>query len=106
MEAYSIKEQGEHNREFVNLQVHTAITKLFKSHLDILDQLEKNYQVPKEVKEEVRKRILDSGNDSIRDIHNLLDVFSFYIDPERLKAAKEQRKVVRKVVISSLVHLE
>ena len=101
MKEYTVEEQGAHNREFVNLQVKALISKLFKNDLVILDSLKEGSGIPEETAKEARKKILDSGNDAIRDINSLLDVFDFYINPERLKKARvNNRKVVKKVVVS------
>jgi hypothetical protein len=97
---YTIEEQGAHNREFVNLQVQTLISKLFKSNLNILDEIKTEGSVSEDVAKDARKKILDSGNDTIREIHNLLDVFDFYINPNRLKEATKHKKVIKKVTVS------
>lgn len=98
MDSIEKEEQGTHNRDFVNLQVHSHITRLFKANLSLFDKVRVKYNISKEDSEEIRKEILDSGNDAIRDIHNLIDVFDFYISPSRLEQAKSARKVVKKVV--------
>jgi hypothetical protein len=101
MKEYTLEEQGAHNREFVNLQVQSLISKLFKNNLVILDFLKEASGIPYETAKEARKNILDSGNDVIRDVNSLLDVFDFYINPERLKKARvNNRKVIKKVVVS------
>ena len=69
---YSLEEQGVHNRDFVNLQIKTLITNLFKDNLNTLeDDLDPHKS---------RKKILDSGNDAIRDAQNLLYESKIYID--------------------------
>ena len=100
MKEYTLEEQGSHNREFVNLQVQSLVAKLFKSNLVTLDALKEHSEVSDAVAKEARKRILDSGNDTVRELLNLIDVFDFYINPERLRAARENRKVVKKVTVS------
>lgn len=100
MKHYSLEEQGVHNRDFVNYQIQQGITRLFKNTLLEVEALKSKNNIPQEDFEHARKRVLDCGNDTIRDIQNLLDVFNFYIDPERLKEARENRKVVKKVVVS------
>ena len=100
MKEYTLEEQGAHNREFVNLQIQSLISKLFKSNLGTLDSIKESSEIPDDVAKEARKRILDSGNDTIREFLNLIDVFDFYINPERLKQAREKRKVVKKVIVA------
>jgi len=99
---YSLEEQGTHNRNFVNLQVKNLITKLFKDNLNSLEELD----LPKTEANRIRKRILDSGNDTIREVHNLIDVFDFYINPDRLEEAKRGRRTVKKFVVNSSYFVE
>lgn len=106
MKRYSLEEQGEHNRDFVDYQIQQNITKLFKNTLLEVENLKEKNAISQEDFESIRKKILDSGNDSIREIQSLLDVFDFYINPERLKTARENRKVIRKVVLSGSFELK
>ena len=87
---YSLEEQGAHNRDFVNLQIKNLITKLFKDNLTTIEEDLDSKQT--------RKKILDNGNDTIREVQNLLDVFDFYINPERLESAKNGKKTTKKVI--------
>lgn len=106
MKQYSLEEQGVHNRDFVNYQIQLIVTRLFKNTLLEVEALKEKNNIPQEDFDHARKKILDVGNDSIRDIQNLIDVFNFYIDPERLNNARENRKVVKKVVVSGMVEVK
>jgi hypothetical protein len=106
MQNYTTEEQGVHNKDFVNLQVHQSITRLFKYYLNVLDDLKKENKISAEKSEQLRKKILDSGNECSREITNLLDVFDFYINPERLKTAQEQRKIIKKTVSNAVLTIE
>jgi len=87
---YSLEEQGAHNRDFLTLQIESIVKKLFKSSLDNLDFLSHKASIPDQDYQEFRKRTLDAGNESIREIQNVLDVFDFYINPERLQIVKDK----------------
>jgi len=106
MQNYSVEEQGIHNRDFVNFQLQNIITRLFKNDLSVLDFLKSKYQITKEDADEARKRILDQGNASIREAENLIDVFDFYINPERLKLVKQPKKIIKKFVTGGHYYVE
>lgn len=97
---YTLEEQGKHNRDFVNLQVKNLITRLFKDNLNTMEDHERD---PNPVK--ARKKILDSGNDTIREVYNLLDVFDFYINPAKLEAA-QSRRTIKKLVVNAPYYVE
>ena len=98
---YTLEEQGQHNREFVNLQVKNLITRLFKDNLNTMEEHEKNPNPAN-----ARKKILDSGNDTIREVHNLIDVFDFYINPDKLAAAKTGKRTIKKLVVNAPYYVE
>jgi hypothetical protein len=57
--------------------------------------------------EQVRKRILDSGNECSRRLLNFLDFFDFIINKEKVEsAARENRVVTKKVIISPAIQIE
>ena len=59
---------------FVKFQVRRKITNLYKSFLFILEDLkDKEHHDSEEEYQKVRKRVLDLGNDLIRDIDETLD---------------------------------
>ena len=59
---------------FVKFQVRRKITNLYKNFLFILEDLkDKEYYNSEEEYQKARKRVLDLGNDLIRDIDETLD---------------------------------
>lgn len=100
MSDYSIKEQGIHNRDFVSHLLHSHITKLFKSDLCLFESYD-GKTISHEDLESIRKKILDNGNDVLRDVSSLIEVFDFYLNPERL-AAVRTKKITKKVVIGGV----
>ncbi len=57
-------------------QVRRKVTNLYKNFLFILEDLEDSgLQIPDEVYQKARKRVLDYGNDTIREIEENLDKF-------------------------------
>lgn len=62
--------------DFVNFQVRRKVTNLYKQFLFILEDLQgSGYNVPEESYQKARKRILDHGNDTIREIEETLKNF-------------------------------
>lgn len=101
MDSNELQAQGKHNRDLVNHLIHSHITKLFKANLALIESYRDKTITAAEL-ELARKHVLDSGNDTIRDIHSLIDVFDFYLNPERLDAARQGKKTIKKVVVSGL----
>lgn len=61
---------------FVEFQIDRNITNLYKSFLIILEDLsDPPYNLPEEVRIKLRKKILDSGNDTIRELNVLISKF-------------------------------
>lgn len=59
--------------DVVLFQINRQITYLFRQNLDILNELEnQGYKFAPELKQSLRKRILDSGNDTIRSLSSLI----------------------------------
>ena len=66
-------------KDYLKFQVQRKITTLFKNLFFLLEDLKNNNALPENEYQQVRKRILDHGNDTIRDIHNDLDQFDVHI---------------------------
>jgi len=61
-------------KDFVTFQVSRKVTNLYKQFLFLLEDLqEQGYDIPDEVYQRMRKRVLDHGNDTIREIEENLD---------------------------------
>ena len=111
------------NQDAVQLIVQRNITKLFKSLLDVVDDLKQqnssmllkvsretsmefvqqvNYLTP-EIMDHVRKRILDLGNESIREISSILECFELKVNEnklEKLLKSKNNRRTSKSVRVS------
>jgi hypothetical protein len=58
----------------VTFQVSRKVTNLYKQFLFLLEDLQgQGYDIPDEVYQRMRKRVLDHGNDTIREIEENLD---------------------------------
>ena len=61
-------------KDFVTFQVSRKVTNLYKQFLFLLEDLnEQGYDIPDEVYQRMRKRVLDHGNDTIREIEENLE---------------------------------
>jgi|TARA_R100001163_G_C4970714_1_gene130708 hypothetical protein len=67
---------GDNSRDFMAFQVRRKVTNLYKNFLFILEDLEDSgVKIPDHMHQKARKRILDYGNDTIREIEENLDKF-------------------------------
>lgn len=103
------------------------ITLLYKTFLEILEDLKVDNKImldkvaakdgeqfAKDINsftsdkhEQIRKRILDQGNECSRRLINFLDFFDFTINQAKVEdAAKQKRTVVKKVVVNPVVLLQ
>lgn len=108
-------------KEFIVLQVNKTITKLFKAQLDNLEDIKLQNEMmlakvslktspeyvasinslDKHKFDQMRKRVLDAGNDSIREIQNILDVFKYEVSEEKLaEYIKPKRRIIKKKICS------
>ena len=65
--------------DFVLFQNRRKIINLCKYFLLTLEDIRDDYDMPDEVYEKNRKRILDFGNDTIRELEENLEKFDFYL---------------------------
>jgi hypothetical protein len=55
----------------------------------------------------MNKRILDTGNESLRQLVSFLDFFNFTIDNQKVnEAAKQKRVLVKKIIINPPFRIE
>ena len=67
-------DKGNKAKEFVTFQVTRKVTNLYKQFLFLLEDLQdQGYDIPDEVYQRMRKRVLDHGNDAIREIEENLE---------------------------------
>ena len=61
-------------KDYLQFQIRRSITNLFKDFLLILEDLqETDYNIADAVYQKYRKRVLDSANDKIREIEEILN---------------------------------
>jgi hypothetical protein len=67
-------------KKLLKFQISRNITCLFKNFLIILEDFQsEGYNIPKDVHDRARKKILDNGNDAIREIEKYLDIFEINV---------------------------
>jgi hypothetical protein len=79
----------------ISLQLEKEVTSLFKYYLEELEQL----KLDPEKHEIIRKKILDHGNDTIRNMLLFLGYFDFQINAKKVEDATKQRIVYKKTII-------
>jgi len=105
----------------ITIQTHKEITRLYKSFLELIEDIrhdhnamlqkvesrcgkeasqELNY-LDQSKYEQLRKKVLDSGNECARQMINFLDFYDFTINSQKLEAAASQRRIVKKFVTST-----
>jgi hypothetical protein len=86
----------------ISLQTHKEITNLYKTFLEILEDIRINQStITPEFYEQLRKRILDKGNSTERSLLSFLEYFDFQINTQKLQEAATKQKVIKKIVIQS-----
>lgn len=110
----------------VQITTHKEITRLYKTFLELIEDLKSNHEImiqkvaekhgeayandidcfTDKYYEQIRKRVLDSGNDCSRQLESFLEYFDFIINKEKVEAAAGQRKVVKKFVSNQPVQLQ
>ena len=65
--------EGEKAKDFVRFQIRRKVTNLYKNFLFILEDSTSPQHNSEEAYQRNRKRILDYGNDTIREIDELID---------------------------------
>ena len=66
-------------KEFLQFQIRRKITNLYKQFFFILEDLQVNgIKIPEETHQRIRKRILDLGNDCIRELEEYFEKFIEY----------------------------
>lgn len=101
------------------------ITKLYKTLLEIIEDLQKDHEImiqkvadktdiefasainyfTKSKYEQIRKRILDNGNECDRNINNFLSFFDSAINVQRVNEAAQNRVIYKKTMISQPIIL-
>ncbi|MEK6879927.1 MAG: hypothetical protein AABY22_09985 [Nanoarchaeota archaeon] len=64
--------------DFLIFQLNRNIINLYKSFLIILEDLQESpYNIPEETRLRLRKKVLDSGNDALRELETYISKFKF-----------------------------
>lgn len=112
--------------DLIAIQSNKEITRLYKSFLEIIEDIKINQAVmlqkvadkhgsefaqnvnffTEQYYEQLRKRILDAGNDCNRQLLAFLDFFDFIINKEKVETVATQRRVVKKVIINPPLIIE
>ena len=71
--------EGGKAKEFIFFHNRRKIINLYKQYLFLLEDLKEDYDIPDEVYERNRKRVLDYGNDTIRELEENLEKFEIYL---------------------------
>lgn len=80
----------------IALQTEKEITSLFKFYLEELEAL----KLEPQKHEELRKKILDHSNDTIRNMLSFLGYFDFTINAQKVEEAARQKIIFKKIIIS------
>ena len=80
----------------IKLQVEREITSLFKDYLEVIDKL----NLEDTLHAELRKHVLDKGNDTIRNLLQFLSYFDFVINAQRVEEASRRQIIYRKTITS------
>lgn len=112
----------------ITVFVSKELTALYKSFLETLEDLKKDHTemmgkvaqtagesfatnvdyFSTQKYEQLRKRVLDKGNDHLRSLSTFLDFFDFIINKEKVEDAARQKRqtITKKVIISGVTSLE
>lgn len=110
----------------ISIQTSKEVTRLYKTLLELLEDIKSDHEImlkkvanaygqgfanqvnyfTPEKHEQLRKRILDNGNECGRQLLSFLEYFDFTINKERVEEAAKQRRVVKKFVTNSMVSVK
>ena len=110
----------------ITVQTYKEVTRLYKTFLELIEDIRSDHtvmvrkisekcgpEVAKDIDyftqdkyEQIRKRVLDCGNETARQMINFLDYYDFQINVQKVEDAAKQRKVVKKFVTSAPVRIE
>ena len=71
-----MEEKGNREKDFLEFQINRKVKNLYKNFLFILEDLKaQGYDIDEDMYQRCRKRVLDQGNDTIREIEDYLNNF-------------------------------
>lgn len=68
-------DNGNKSKDFLRFQVNRKVTNLYKNFLFMVEDLYNSKEISEETFQRVRKRVLDYGNDTIREIEENMENF-------------------------------
>jgi hypothetical protein len=114
----------DNSNDFVQLQVQKEVSRLFKVFLETIESLQLDHKIfiskleeidpelvnldyfTQEKYDHLRKRVLDSGNETSRSLLSFLEFYDFYINKDKVNHALNQRKIVKKYTSSYPIIVE
>lgn len=110
----------------ITVATHKEVTRLFKTFLEEIENIRKDHEIlvakvaekngleysqaidnfPQEKYEQIRKRVLDNGNECARQLVQFLDFFDFQINNERLEKVASQKRIVKKFITSGTTEVK
>ena len=104
----------------IDITTDKEIKKLYKTFLEIIEEIQRDHQLmmkrisekggeefsryidcfTPERYEQIRKRVLDSGNECNRNLIQFLSFFDSVVNVQRLNEAAQQRIISRRTIIS------
>tara|TARA_R100000808_G_scaffold25041_1_gene60760 strand:- start:3006 stop:3233 length:228 start_codon:yes stop_codon:yes gene_type:complete len=72
--------EKDREKDFLKFQITRKVTNLYKNFLFILEDLKSDgYDIDDETYQKCRKRVLDHGNDTVREIDDYLKSFDIHL---------------------------
>ena len=117
------KDKGD-NKDFIDSLIEQRIKILFKKFLSDLEQihLENKIMLQKveqktskefaddinslteEKFQDLRKKVLDSGNDCYREISSLINCFDLQFNQEKFERITNSRKIIKKTIFAPIIY--
>jgi hypothetical protein len=87
----------------IKIQTDKEITRLYKHFLEIVEDIRNQCPecLSQDRYEHIRKRVLDSGNETARQLIAFLEYFDFVINKQKVEESANKRQITKKVVTSS-----
>jgi hypothetical protein len=81
----------------IKITVEKEIKSLFKYYLEILEE----QKLPESQHNLIRKKVLDSSNNTLRDVLQFLSYFDFTINAQRVENAARKKEIIYSKTIYS-----
>lgn len=107
----------------ISIQTQKEVTRLYKTFLEQLEDIKNDHEImlkkiaethgqeyanqinyfTQEKYEQLRKRILDNGNECARQMTSFMEYFDFVVNAQKVEEAAKQKRVVKKFVTNSVI---